>query len=165
MQFFKLGVLNLLSFSVNLRFIALLIVATLLIAIAPSEAASSNTRIPSGYTKWKDGSEFAYKWITKTPKDDYYRGTWQGIVSTISVVYVKGFSCAPELPDGVTNSVEVEVDIIKTGNKGFPGWGYADTIRNKGPFKIEIKYNGAPKGYGALVKQVKLKTIECRMYR
>jgi hypothetical protein len=163
MRFFRLGALNLLSFRANVEFIALLTVAILLIPTAASEATSSNSRIPSGYTKWKDGSDFAYKWITKTPKDDYYRGTWQGIVSTISVVYMKGFSCAPELPDGGTNSVEVEVDIVRTGNKGFSGMGYADTIRNEGPFKIEIKYNGAPKGYGSLVKQVKLKTIECRM--
>jgi len=79
------------------------------------------------------------------------------------VVYVNGFSCSPELPDGVTNSVEVEIDIIRTGNKGFSGRGYANTIRNKGPFKIEITFYGAPKGYGSSVKQVKLKAIECRM--
>lgn len=163
MRFFKPGALNLLSFRANLKFIALFLVATSLITTTPADGVSPNSRIPSGYTKWKDGSEFAFKWITKTPKDDYYRGTWQGIVSTISVIYVNGFSCSPELPDGVTNSVEIEVDIIRTGNKGFPGSGYADTIRNKGPFKIEINYRGAPKGYGALVKQVKLKTIECRM--
>ena len=137
--------------------------AVMLTFTTPAEAASSKTIIPSGYTKWKDGSQFAYKWITKTPKDDYYRGTWQGIISVVSVVYVNGFSCSPELPDGVTNSVQVEVDIIRTGNKGFSATGYAQTIRSKGPFRIETTFYGAPKGYGALVKQVKLKNIACRM--
>ena len=134
----------------------------LLIAIPMADAASK-PKTPAGYTKWKDGSQFAYKWITKTPKDDYYSGRWQGIVSVISVVYVNDFSCSPELPDGVTNSVQVEVDIRRTGNKGFSGRGFGNTINSKGPFKIEIAFYGAPKGYGTSVKQVKLKAIECRM--
>lgn len=131
--------------------------------VASPQGAASKPNIPPGYTKWKDGSQFAYKWITKTPKDHYYRGTWQGIASVISVVYVTGFSCSPELPDGVTNSVQVEVDIIRTGNKGFSDMGYAQTISSNGPFRIEITYYGAPKGYGTSVKQVKLKKIACRM--
>jgi hypothetical protein len=163
MQFFNLGESNLLNFRTNLKLIVLVMVTTSLVLTTSAEAASPKSKIPSGYTKWKDGSEFAYKWITKTPKDDYYRGTWQGIVSVISVVYVNGFSCSPELPDGTTNSVEVEIDIIRTGNNGFSGRGYADTIRKNSPFKIEISFYGAPKGYGASVKQVKLKSLECRM--
>ena len=163
MQFFNLGESNLLNFRTSLKIFALAMVTTSLVLMTPAVSASSKSKIPSGYSKWKNGSEFAYKWITKTPKDDYYRGTWQGIASVISVVYVNGFSCSPELPDGTTNSVEVEVDIIRTGNKGFTGRGYADTIRRKSPFKIDIAYYGAPKGYGASVKQVKLKKIECRM--
>jgi hypothetical protein len=139
------------------------LIAISLTCTTPSAIAASKSKTPAGYTKWKDGSQFAYKWITKIPKDDYYKGTWQGVASVISVVYVNGFSCSPELPDGVTNSVEVEIDIIRTGNKGFSGRGYANTIRNKGPFKIEITFYGAPKGYGSSVKQVKLKAIECRM--
>ena len=139
------------------------LIAISLICTTPSAIAASKSKTPAGYTKWKDGSQFAYKWITKIPKDDYYKGTWQGVASVIYVVYVNGFSCSPELPDGVTNSVEVEIDIIRTGNKGFSGRGYANTITNKGPFKIEITFYGAPKGYGSSVKQVKLKAIECRM--
>lgn len=163
MQSFKPGELNPLNFRLSFKVISLALITTALIIPAPAEGASSKSKIPLGYTKWKDGTEFAYKWITKTPKDDYYRGTWQGIASVISVVYVNGFSCSPELPDGVTNSVEVEMDIIRVGNKGFSGRGFADTIRNDGPFKIEITFYGAPKGYGGSVKQVKLKAIECRM--
>jgi hypothetical protein len=132
--------------------------------LSPSHAiGASKAKIPAGYTKWKDGSQFAYKWITRTPKDDYYMGTWQGVASAISVQYVNGFSCSPELPDGTTNSVEVEMDVIRTGNKGFSGRGHADTIRNSGPFKIEITFYGAPKGYGSAVKRINLRTIECRM--
>ncbi len=163
MQFFNLGESNLLNFRTNLKLIVLVMVTTSLVLTTSAESASPKSKIPSGYTKWKDGSEFAYKWITKTPKDDYYRGTWQGVTSVISVIFVNGFSCSPELPDGTTNSVEVEVDIIRTGKKGFSGRGYADTIRNTGPFKIEISFYGAPKGYGTSVKQVKLKSLECRM--
>jgi hypothetical protein len=163
MQFYNLGESNLLSFRTSLKIFVLVMVSTSLVLATPAESATSKSKIPSGYTKWKDGSEFAYKWITKIPKDDYYRGTWQGIASVISVVYVNGFSCSPELPDGTTNSVEVKVDIIRTGNKGFSGRGFADTIRNNGPFKIEISFFDAPKGYGSSVKQVKLKLIECRM--
>ena len=151
------------SFKTNMKLISLAIVSTLLVLATPAEGASSKSKIPSGYTKWKDGSKFAYKWITKTPKDDYYRGTWQGIVSVISVVYVNGFSCSPELPDGTTNSVEIQMDLFKTGNKGFSGRGFANTLRNNGPYKIEIAFYGAPKGYGASVKEVKLKGIDCRM--
>jgi len=139
------------------------LIAVGLIFTAPHAIAASKPKTPAGYTKWKDGSQFAYKWITKKPKDDYYRGTWQGVTSVISVIYVNGFSCSPELPDGTTNSVEVEMDVLRSGNTGFSGWGYADTMRNSGPFKIEIRFYGAPKGYGSLVKQVKLKAIECRM--
>ncbi len=163
MQFFSLGESNPLNFRTSLKIFALAMVTTSLVLTTPAEGASSKAKIPSGYTKWKDGSEFAYKWITKTPKDDYYRGTWQGIASVISVVYVNGFSCSPELHDGTTNSVEVEVDIIRTGTRAFSGRGYANTIRNPGPFKIEISFYGAPKGYGASVRQVKLKSLECRM--
>ena len=163
MQFFNLGESDLLNFRTSLKISALAMVTTSLVLMTPAESTSSTSKMPSGYTKWKDGSEFAYKWVTKTPKDDYYRGAWQGIASVISVIYVNGFSCSPELSDGTTNSVEVELEIIRTGNKGFSGRGYADTIRNNGPFKIEISFYGAPKGYGALVKQVKLKSLECRM--
>lgn len=139
------------------------IIAYGLIFSIPVADAASKPKTPAGYTNWKDGSQFAYKWITKIPKDDYYRGTWQGVSSVISVIYVNGFSCSPELPDGTTNSVEIEMDVLKTGNKGFSGRGFANTFRNNGPFKIEITFYGAPTGYGASVKQVKLKTIECRM--
>ena len=151
------------NFRTSLKIFALAMVTSSLILTTPAGGASSKSKIPSGYTKWKDGSEFAYKWITKIPKDDYYRGTWQGIASVISVVYVNGFSCSPELPDGTTNSVDVELDIIRTGNKGFSGRGFANSMRNSGPFRIEITFYGAPKGYGSSVKQVRLKAIECRM--
>jgi hypothetical protein len=146
-----------------MKLIVLAIVTTSLVLATPTEGASLNSKIPSGYTKWKDGTKFAYKWITKTPKDNYYRGTWQGIVSVISVVYVNGFSCSPELPDGTTNSVEIEMNVFRAGSKGFSGRGFANTVRNNGPYKIKIKFSGAPKGYGASVREVKLKGIECRM--
>jgi hypothetical protein len=134
------------------------------LVLTPSHAnAASKPKVPPGYTKWKDGSQFAYKWIAKTPKDDYYKGTWQGVASVISVVYVNGFSCSPELSDGTTNSVEVEMDVLRTGNKGFSGSGRANTIRNSGPFKIEITFYGAPRGYGSVVKRIKLNSIDCRM--
>ena len=139
------------------------VVAFSLIFAIPVVGAATKPKTPAGYTKWKDGSQFAYKWITKTPKDDYYSGTWQGVTSIISVVFVKGFSCSPELPDGVTNSVEVEIDALWTEKSGFSGRGHGNTISNKGPFKIEVTFFGAPKGYGSLVKQVKLKSIKCRM--
>lgn len=129
----------------------------------PISGAVSTSKIPPGYTKWNDGSKFAYKWITKIPKDDYYNGVWQGVASVVSVVYVTGFSCSPELPDGTTNSVEVKMDVLKSGDIGLSGRGYANTVQNSGPFKIKITFYGASKGYGAKVRQVKLKTIECRM--
>ncbi len=134
-----------------------------MIFTTPHAIAVSKPKIPAGYTKWKDGSQFAFKWITKIPKNNYYRGTWQGIASVISVVYNNGFSCSPELSDGTTNSVEIEMDVLSMGNKGFSGRGHADTIRNKGPFKIEITFYGAPRSFGASVKQVKIKSLECRM--
>jgi hypothetical protein len=139
------------------------LIAISLICTTPSAIAASKSKTPTGYAKWKDGSQFAYKWITKTPKDDYYSGTWQGVASVISIVYVNGFSCSPELPDGVTNSVVVEIDALWTERNGFSGRGHGNTISNKGPFKIEVTFYGAPKGYGSLVKQVKLKSIKCRM--
>jgi hypothetical protein len=139
------------------------LIAISLICTTQSANAALKSKTPAGYTKWKDGSQFAYKWITKTPKDDYYSGTWQGVASVISIVYVNGFSCSPELPDGVTNSVVVEIDALWTERNGFSGRGHGNTISNKGPFKIEVTFYGAPKGYGSLVKQVKLKSIKCRM--
>ena len=142
--------------------LASIIVSPLLLAPVAANAFGRSS-FPSGYTKWKDGKEFAYKWITKIPKDDYYRGTWQGVTSTISVIYANGFSCSPKMWDGSTNSVEVSIDVIRTGNKGFSGTGSAQTIRHKGPFRIDVRFYGAPKGYGKLVRQVKLKSIECRM--
>jgi hypothetical protein len=156
-------VLSPLNFKCRSFVIASGLIAFCLIFTTPHAIAVSKPKIPAGYTKWKDGSQFAFKWITKTPKDDYFRGTWQGIASVISVVYLNGFSCSPELSDGTTNSVEAEIDISRAGNKDFSGLGYVNTIRNKGPFKIKITFYGAPKGFGALVKQVKIKTLECRV--
>jgi hypothetical protein len=163
MQFSKPGESNLLSSRKGFLAIISGMVAFALIFAVPVAGAAVKPKIPAGYTKWKDGSQFAYKWITKIPKDNYYKGTWQGVASIISVIYVNRFSCSPELPDGTTNSVEIEIDVLRTGNKGFSGRGFAQTIKNNGPFKIKVTFYGAPKGYGSLVRQVKLKTIECRM--
>ena len=151
------------SFRSNFKITFLIITIVSSILSTPAFSAPQKSKIPSGYVKWKDGSQFAYKWITKIPKDIYYQGTWQGVSSIISVIYLNGFSCAPELPDGTTNSIEVEMKILRYGNKGFTGQGFANTVDTKGAFKIELTFYGAPKGYGQSVKKVEITTIECRM--
>lgn len=79
------------------------------------------------------------------------------------MVYAKGFNCSPELPDGTTNSVEVEIELLRNSKREYLGRGYANTVSNSGPFRIVITYLGAPKGYGSSVNEVRIKSIACRM--
>ena len=120
------------------------------------------TPVMAGYAKLA-GTGFAYKWITKVPKDDYYEGTWQGVKSVISVAYSGSFACTPELPDGTTNSVEVAIAVIGPRNRKVTGSGWAATLGNSGPYDIDVGFYGVPKVYGTQVSKVILTGIACRM--
>lgn len=58
MQSFNLGESNRLNFRTSLKIFALAMVTTSLVLTSPAKGASSKSKIPSGYSKWKDGSEF-----------------------------------------------------------------------------------------------------------
>lgn len=147
----------------NLKKFVVICLVGVSISVSLLSPSHSSLEVPKGYVKWQSGKEFAFKWVERIPKDIMYGGVWRGVESKLRVTYLGKFSCSPELPDGTTNSVEVQLKITGSGGATYFGRGFAQTMGNRPPYLVTVQFLGARKGFGKTVYKVEITDISCRM--